>query len=61
VNYRLRGPEIAYVLNDSGAKVVVAGRDHVDAVVAASSEVNGDVRYVALGDRVPEGWLSYAP
>ncbi len=25
VNYRLRGPEIAYLLNDSGAKVVVAG------------------------------------
>ena len=59
VNYRLRGPEIAYVVNDSGAKVVVAGPDHVDAVVAASSEVKGDVRYVALGERVPEGWLSY--
>ena len=59
VNYRLRGPEIAYVLNDSGAKVVVAGPDHVDEVMAASSEVTGDVRYVAVGDRVPEGWLSY--
>ena len=59
VNYRLRGPEIAYVVNDSGARVVVAGPDHVDAVVAASSEVTGDVRYVALGERVPENWLSY--
>ena len=59
VNYRLRGPEIAYVLNDSGARVVVAGPDHVDAVVAASSEVKGDVVYVALGPLVPEGWLSY--
>ena len=29
VNYRLRGPEIAYVLNDSGARVVVAGPYHV--------------------------------
>ena len=59
VNYRLRGPEIAYVLNDSGAKVVLAGPDHVDELMAASSAVTGDVHYVAVGDRVPEGWLSY--
>jgi len=59
VNYRLRGPEIAYVLNDSGARVVLAGPDHVDAVMAAAGEVKGDVRFVALGERVPEGWLSY--
>jgi long-chain acyl-CoA synthetase len=59
VNYRLRGAEIAYVLNDSGAKVVVAGPDHVDAVMAASSEVEGRVRYVGMGRRIPEGWLSY--
>jgi fatty-acyl-CoA synthase/long-chain acyl-CoA synthetase len=60
VNYRLRGPEIAYVLNDSGARVVVAGADHVEAVMAASSEVKGEVRYVALGEGVHPGWLSYA-
>jgi fatty-acyl-CoA synthase/long-chain acyl-CoA synthetase len=60
VNYRLRGPEVAYVLNDSGAKVAVAGPDHVDAVLAASSDVKGDVRFVALGDHVPEGWLGYS-
>jgi acyl-CoA synthetase (AMP-forming)/AMP-acid ligase II len=59
VNYRLRGPEIAYVLNDSGARVVVVGPDHVDAVIAAAGDVKGDVRFVTLGERVPEGWLSY--
>src|ERR1700704_2389240 len=31
INYRLRGAEVAYLLNDSGAKVVIAGADHVDA------------------------------
>ncbi|MHB8589174.1 MAG: AMP-binding protein [Candidatus Dormibacteraceae bacterium] len=59
VNYRLRGPEIAYVLNDSGARVVVAGADHVDAMVQAASEVTGDRRFIATGERVPPGWLSY--
>src|SRR5439155_1462370 len=59
INYRLRGPEVAYVLNDSGARVVVAGPDHVDVVETAQSEVIGEVRYIAVGDRVPVGWLGF--
>jgi len=59
VNYRLRGREIAYVLNDSRARVVVAGPDHVDAMLSAASEVTGNRRFIAVGDRVPPGWLSY--
>jgi fatty-acyl-CoA synthase/long-chain acyl-CoA synthetase len=59
VNYRLRGHEIAYVLNDSGARVVVAGPHLVDAVDAARSDVVGDAAFIALGERTPAGWLSY--
>jgi len=59
VNYRLRGAEIAYVLNDSGAKVAVAGPDHVEAMTEAMPDVNGDVTFVAVDDPVPDGWLSY--
>jgi acyl-CoA synthetase (AMP-forming)/AMP-acid ligase II len=59
VNYRLRGAEIAYVLNDSGAKVVIAGPDHVEAMEAARPDVKGDRSFVAVGDGVPEGWHSY--
>jgi fatty-acyl-CoA synthase/long-chain acyl-CoA synthetase len=59
VNYRLRGAEVAYVLNDSGAKVAVAGPDHVDVVTSATPDVNGDLQYLALGSRLRGGWLSY--
>jgi long-chain acyl-CoA synthetase len=59
VNYRLRGSEIAYVVNDSGAKVVVAGPELVDFVDASRSEAAGDPRFVALGERAPNGWLAY--
>ena len=59
VNYRLRGSELAYVLNDSAAKIVVAGPDHVDAVEGAREEIEGDRRFIAVGDHVPHGWLSY--
>jgi acyl-CoA synthetase (AMP-forming)/AMP-acid ligase II len=59
VNYRLRGEEIAYVLNDSGAKVAAAGPDHVEVMASAIDDVKGDVKFVAAGDRVLARWLSY--
>jgi acyl-CoA synthetase (AMP-forming)/AMP-acid ligase II len=59
VNYRLRGAEIAFVLNDSQAKIAAAGPDHVEAMAAAMPDVKGGVRFVAAADRVPQGWLSY--
>jgi len=60
INYRLRGSEVAYVVNDSGAMVVVADDPHIDAVESARGEVTRDVSYVAAGERVPPGWLSYS-
>ena len=59
INYRLRGSEVAYVLNDSGARVVVADPDHVDVIEAARHEVTGPISFVALGDHKPAGWLGY--
>ncbi|HET7338714.1 MAG TPA: AMP-binding protein [Candidatus Dormibacteraeota bacterium] len=60
VNYRLRGSEIAYVLNDSGAKVVFADPNHIEVMAAATPEVRDGVRFVAIGEHVPEGWLAYS-
>src|SRR5690348_1214530 len=60
VNYRLRGAEIAYVLNDSGARVAAAGPDHAPAMAAAMPDVKDDVRFIAVGRDVPDGWLAYS-
>ena len=59
VNYRLRGSEIAYVLNDSGARVVMVGREHVEAVDSARAEVEDGRRFIVLGGQAPSGWLDY--
>jgi len=59
VNYRLRGSEVAYVLNDSGARVVVAGAELVDVVEGARGQATHNPRFIALGERTPPGWLSY--
>ncbi|HSS60517.1 MAG TPA: AMP-binding protein [Candidatus Limnocylindrales bacterium] len=59
VNYRLRGAEIAYVLNDSGARVAIAGPDHVAMMDEARAQVGGDVKFVAIGAHPPGGWMSF--
>jgi fatty-acyl-CoA synthase/long-chain acyl-CoA synthetase len=59
VNYRLRGPEVAYVLNDSGARVVCADADHVGVVDVARPHVTGERHYIATGDNQPAGWKSF--
>lgn len=59
VNYRLREHEVAYIVNDSGAKVVVAGPELVEVVEQARSEVKDKSLYVAIGGEAPAGWLHY--
>ncbi|MEO6888096.1 MAG: AMP-binding protein [Ktedonobacteraceae bacterium] len=59
LNYRLREHEIAYIVNDCGASVVIAGPDLVEVVEKARAEVPGRVTYICIGDTLPAGWLSY--
>jgi acyl-CoA synthetase (AMP-forming)/AMP-acid ligase II len=59
VNYRLRGAEVAYLLNDSGAAVVVADADHAEVVDAARADVDGARSYVTTGAQAPNGWIAY--
>jgi fatty-acyl-CoA synthase/long-chain acyl-CoA synthetase len=59
VNYRLREHEVAFIVNDSGAKVVVAGPELVEVVELARSEIKGKPMYIAIGGAAPSGWLRY--
>lgn len=63
MNYRLRGAEIAYLLNDSAARLIVAGPEFLDHVDEARSQVENaeQRRWVAMvGDaEPPPGWESY--
>ena len=60
VNFRLRGAELAYVINDSGAGVICAGPEFVDEVEAARPEVKGERVFATLaGAPAPPGWLSF--
>ena len=60
VNFRLRGQELAYIVQDSGARVVCAGPDFLEHVEATRSMVGDDVRFVALaGAAAPPGWTSF--
>jgi acyl-CoA synthetase (AMP-forming)/AMP-acid ligase II len=61
MNYRLRGPEVAYILNDSGARAVVASEEFIPLIDQARPKLEGaDGRiWLAFGANAPEGWTSY--
>jgi acyl-CoA synthetase (AMP-forming)/AMP-acid ligase II len=63
MNYRLRGAEIAYLLNDSGARVVFAGPEFIEHIEAARPLVeDADARtFIAVtgSEAPPPGWESY--
>ena len=60
VNYRLRGPEVAYVLNDSGARIVFTDEEHQAVVDGVRGELKGDCSFIANGETVAPGWLRYS-
>src|SRR6266513_4656934 len=46
INYHLRPAEVAYIINDSGAKVVTASPDFLAVVEEARGQVEGEPEYV---------------
>ncbi len=58
INYRLTADDFAYIINHSGAKVVCAHVDCLDAVDRVRDQLSGVEHFVALED-APIGWLDY--
>jgi fatty-acyl-CoA synthase len=58
LNYRLIAADFAYLINHSGAHVVCAHSDYLDAVDSIRSELPNVASFVAL-EGVRDGWLDY--
>jgi len=59
VNYRLRGNEVAYVLNDSGARVVIADEEHRELIDEARAEMSDGRAFITTGKTASAGWLRF--
>ncbi|HEY2595945.1 MAG TPA: long-chain-fatty-acid--CoA ligase [Chloroflexota bacterium] len=59
INYRLTADDFAYIIGHSGAKVVCAHADHLEAVDSIRDQIPGVERFVALEGGPREGWLDY--
>jgi fatty-acyl-CoA synthase len=58
INYRLTADDFAYLINHSGARVVCADCDYMDAVDRIRPQLRDVEQFIALNaDR--EGWLNY--
>jgi fatty-acyl-CoA synthase len=58
INYRLIADDFAYLINHSGARVVCAHADYLDAVDSIRSELPNVTSFIALED-TKSGWLDY--
>lgn len=58
VNYRLSADDFAYLINHSGARVVCAHSDYLDAIDSIRSQLPKVAAFVAL-EGSKDGWLDY--
>jgi fatty-acyl-CoA synthase len=58
INYRLTADDFQYIISHSGAKVVCAHPDYLDAVDKIRGELPGVEHFVAL-EGARDGWLDY--
>jgi acyl-CoA synthetase (AMP-forming)/AMP-acid ligase II len=58
INYRLTHEDFVYLINHSGAKVVCAQHDYLEAIESVRAQLPAVENFVALDD-AREGWLDY--
>ena len=58
INYRLTAKDFVYIINHSGASVVCANRDYLDALDDVRDQLP-DVRHFVAFEGAGEGWLDY--
>lgn len=59
INYRLTADDFAYIIGHSGAKVVCAHADYLDAVDGIRDQLPSVEHFVALEGGPRDGWLDY--
>jgi fatty-acyl-CoA synthase len=60
LNFRLIGPDVAYIVSDCEARAVIAQTDLCDRVDTVRSQLSLDPRcYVAFGGGAPASWQNY--
>src|SRR5262245_3966418 len=58
INYRLTADDFAYIINHSGARIVCAHSDYLDAVSGIRAKLPNVEHFVAL-EGTKDGWLDY--
>src|SRR5215212_1127410 len=58
INYRLTAEDFAYIINHSGARVVCAHSDYLDAVDSIRAQLPNVEQFVAL-EGAKDGWVDY--
>ncbi len=58
INYRLTADDFAYLINHSGARIVCAHSDYLEAVDGVRSQLPNVAAFVAL-EGTKQGWLDY--
>jgi len=58
INYRLTAEDFAYIINHSGARIVCAHSDYLDAVDGIRAQLPNVEKFVAL-EGSQDGWLNY--